>query len=315
LKNSGKNSAQIIYSQQIEELFKAAKEMFNTNDVELMGFVGGEGYERFIKNEIDQYIYTTQVFITSGRSFFANIQASIYSLFGNKQNIDPFLLKFGEEYSTVRNKHRHYHLEEIKTGVYPLFDSVSREILNADYLLKKDGDFLIHEDGRIVDILNASSGQQEILPLLLILRSLLKKDGLFSSDGETVYIEEPETHLFPDSQKNIVELISLLFNNPEIGLNFVITTHSPYILTSFNNLIQAGEIEKRAKANKDKLAKLYKIVPKEMILAPEVVNAYEFDGKTAYSIVNKKTKLIKASHIDTVSEEIGLQFDELLSLY
>lgn len=52
-------------------------------------------------------------------------------------------------------------------------------------------------------------------------------------------LEEPELNLFPLTQYELVKQVvkNLDF---ERGDNLVITTHSPYIMTFFNNLIQAG---------------------------------------------------------------------------
>mgnify|MGYP006206212493 CR=1 FL=1 len=48
-------------------------------------------------------------------------------------------------------------------------------------------------------------------------------------------IEEPEAHLFPVAQKHLIELLAIMVNRNEDN-QLIITTHSPYILSSFNNL-------------------------------------------------------------------------------
>jgi predicted ATPase len=50
-------------------------------------------------------------------------------------------------------------------------------------------------------------------------------------------VEEPEAYLFPVAQKQIIDLIALLANQNENQV--IVTTHSPYILSSFNNLLYA----------------------------------------------------------------------------
>ena len=47
------------------------------------------------------------------------------------------------------------------------------------------------------------------------------------------FIEEPEAHLFPEAQCEVMNLISLLSHN--FDSQFFITTHSPYLLTILNN--------------------------------------------------------------------------------
>ncbi len=45
---------------------------------------------------------------------------------------------------------------------------------------------------------NASSGQQEILPLIIMLKLFLNKT-ISLGNRAALYIEEPEAHLFPNS--------------------------------------------------------------------------------------------------------------------
>ncbi|MBF0473444.1 MAG: AAA family ATPase, partial [Nitrospirae bacterium] len=133
------------------------------------------------------------------------------------------------------------------------------QLLNGNYEIIKDEDYISLNDGRYISVATASSGQQEILPLMMVLAWFII---IRRKLGYTLYIEEPEAHLFPTSQKHIVELISSVFNiSNKPPLQFFITTHSPYILTSFNNLIQAGILQ--SKLPPEKLDELYKIVPKE----------------------------------------------------
>ena len=90
----------------------------------------------------------------------------------------------------------------------------------------------------------------------------------------------------------------------------VITTHSPYILTSFNNLLQAGQLLESGVNKK----KLFKIVPEFEVLKPGELNAYAFEDGDVTSLIDEETGLISADLLDQVSEEIAVQFDELLDL-
>ncbi|MEO1692988.1 MAG: AAA family ATPase [Cyanobacteria bacterium J06631_6] len=157
---------------------------------------------------------------------------------------------------------------------------------------------------------NSSSGQQETLPLILILETISQHDA--STDGISLYVEEPEAHIFPTTQKDIVELISLVFNERKNNSQFFITTHSPYILTSFNNLLQAGMLA--IDADEEKIKKIDKLVSKSRFLKPEEVAVYSVESGDCQSIMDKETGLIDANMIDEVSNDLGVQFDELLDL-
>ena len=192
----------------------------------------------------------------------------------------------------------------------PLFEK-ALDLLKIDDFVKKNRNifYLKHKSNREVNLETASSGQQAMFPLLLSLLSVFKED-LFPINSKVMYIEEPEAHIFPETQKQLMELLSIVFNRSKPDLQFIITTHSPYILTSFNNLIQAGAIEREIEDKE----KLYNIVPQHQILQPNTVNAYEFrDGKVE-NLIDSETGFILAERLDTVSEDIAIQFDKLLDL-
>ena len=77
---------------------------------------------------------------------------------------------------------------------------------------------------------------------MIILKSLNYINS--TGGGYTIYIEEPEAHLFPTAQKRIVQLLARTFNNTNSNFQIIVTTHSPYILSSFNNLIYENKTRK-----------------------------------------------------------------------
>ena len=92
------------------------------------------------------------------------------------------------------------------------------------------GGFRRKTGNKYVKINFSSSGQQECVWILNLLFYYIvqQKEILF-------IIEEPESHLFPESQKYITELIALVNN---CGHSIVLTTHSPYVLGTLNNLLK-----------------------------------------------------------------------------
>lgn len=183
-------------------------------------------------------------------------------------------------------------------------------ILRGRYIQQNDEDFIKHEDNRLVKIANASSGQQETFPLITILKGVANTTLDLPEQDMIIYIEEPEAHLFPTTQKQIVELISAIYNlNPD-KIQIFVTTHSPYILTAFNNLVTAGQlidsgIEEEA---------VHQIVSKYEVLSPENLSAYSMEAGGAKDITDLEYGLIDAEQIDDVSDLINTQFDQLLAL-
>ncbi len=180
---------------------------------------------------------------------------------------------------------------------------IIRQILKGDYVYSLDGEKLYFKDNKFVYIAQASSGQQEILWILLILF-----DIILNNKKMFLVIEEPEAHIFPETQKQIMELIALAINVTDSQI--LMTTHSPYILTSTNLLIHSANVENKI-TNEDT------VIKKDMRLDKEKVGAYMLthNGSFAYrEIIDEETGLIEAREIDSVSDIINQVTDKLLDL-
>ena len=125
-----------------------------------------------------------------------------------------------------------------------------------------------------------------------------------------IFLEEPEENLFPLTQFSLVNWLAELVNGPRKH-NLFIATHSPYIMTSFNNLIQAGDVLQEIPSQQEKV---YEIVSKQKILYYENVSAYALKDGCAHSIMDDEMKLISPEELDSASDEISTQFGKLLDL-
>lgn len=265
-----------------------------------------EKVEKYLSSKISEVSRYSQFFVPAGRSFFANIQKSIFSFLSDNRSLDPFLIEFGSYYESFKRIYRDEGFGKIDDR---RFDEIVSEILNSSYLREKDKDYLVHDDNRRVNLSNASSGQQETLPLIVILRAL--NIIHFSGRGSTIYIEEPEAHLFPNAQKAIVELLARTFNNKRNKFQIIVTTHSPYILSSFNNLLEAGRL---SELKQSQLKSISKIVPKEEQIGQNLIAAYSLNKGKKESLIDKESNLISQTLLDTVSNEIAIQFGKLLDI-
>jgi len=250
-----------------------------------------------------------QLFIPAGRNFFSNLQSNIFTFLSSNKSIDPFLIQFGLIYESYKERinRRHsttYHLEKISS-----INETIEQILGAKYLREKQKDYLIHNDKRKVNLLNASSGQQETLPLLILIKSISSTN--FKFRGNTLYIEEPEAHLFPISQTKVIELLIQLFNLFPSRTQLIITTHSPYVLASFNTLMQAGQLG--MSSDNGKLKKVSKIISKDKWIRSSI-KAYSLNNGKKKNLIDAKTHLIKDNMLDGVSDIIASNFDKLLNL-
>ena len=121
------------------------------------------------------------------------------------------------------------------------FDDLLKIIFNAKSVrLEFDEEtfkFLIVMDGREpFDFNTLSSGYAAILDIVvdLIIRmeKQLNRSFDFTIPG-IVLIDEIETHLHLELQKNIMKLLTTVFPN----IQFVVSSHSPFILNSLDNVI------------------------------------------------------------------------------
>lgn len=184
------------------------------------------------------------------------------------------------------------------------------EILRGNYFQNDSNEGINTEKSKIL-LQNTSSGQQEAIRLLQDINSLI----IYHKKVAFRVYEEPEAHLFPASQKALMEMIVILLNsNPNVQL--LISTHTPYLLAVLNVLMKAKELEKQLGENHISLDFL---VPKEERLDSSRVRVYSAkqteNGRFIFeNVVNQETQSIDAEIIDKVSEEIGITYEQLLDL-
>lgn len=167
------------------------------------------------------------MYIPAGRSFFANLKSSIFAFLSENNPVDPFLIEFGTYYESMKSPVR---LSRLPRSIdsKQLNDEISllnKKILCGKYLQEDGEDYLELDEGRKISIANSSSGQQETLPLAIILGTIAFMKPKVG--GNSIYIEEPEAHIFSAAQRDMVELISTVYNSRKDSLQFLITTHSP----------------------------------------------------------------------------------------
>jgi predicted ATPase len=119
-------------------------------------------------------------------------------------------------------------------------------------------------------------------------------------------VEEPEQNLFPNSQQKVINSL-IEYNNAIKENKLIISTHSPYILSSLNNSILAEEVF-------EKTGKSIDAYGKENRVAFADVSAYQLDNGRIYDIKDYETNLINAEAIDRCSDVINSDFDRLLDL-
>ncbi len=205
---------------------------------------------------------------------------------------------------------------ELKTGKVNLKAKQLRDkiktILKADYQNGSSGEQLMDKRfSKPVSLDKASSGQQEVIWILLTLLSLVLEDT-----QTYVVIEEPEAHLYPKTQAQVVEYIAQFFNAKE-GNEMIITTHSPYILTVLNNLLFAKQISVKSHGVENQA--IAESIDQNAWLDIDKFSAYYVgrneNGQFIKSIINPETGLISVNELDDASDDIMDAFDNLMDIY
>lgn len=217
-----------------------------------------------------------------------------------------------------------------------------------EYNVYNQGDRIKLENGKELDLTVASSGLQALTPLYVMLRYLTSEyykeahtnveqdmlrqnlhevvakecagltkgeqqniiDTILTPHHTDLFVEEPEAHIFPSTQKSFVySLVEML--NGNVQHTCFLATHSPYILTAFNNIILAGETMAMSKEKADKVSV---IMPKRQTLCYDEVAAFEMSNGRNHSIMDEDFRLISADAIDAASQEISNDFDYLLNI-
>jgi predicted ATPase len=161
------------------------------------------------------------------------------------------------------------------------------------------------KNGRTIRLSESSNGIQSTMPLLLAIRFLSEKLGKKNAKDISISIEEPELSLFPSTQIELLKYILEIITPLNYHLN--ITTHSPYTLTTVNNLIYAYQVGQKDKS-------VNEIIPNKFWLNPNDVGAWFVENGTVRSIIDEETMQIKAEEIDKISDVLNLEYDKIMEV-
>lgn len=150
------------------------------------------------------------------------------------------------------------------------------------------------------------------LSIFLLLSDMI---SLFSQDINanknlhcSLFIEEPEANIFPETQYELVKWLVSTVNNGNENSIFI-ATHSPYILSSFNNLIQA---ENSVLSSSEKRSEINDIMQTEDFVNFDEIGVYEVKDGCINDIKDYDLHIINSNGIDSVSDIIQEQFSKLL---
>ncbi|MEM6271995.1 MAG: AAA family ATPase [Bacteroidota bacterium] len=162
---------------------------------------------------------------------------------------------------------------------------------------------VVGPEGKIM-LSQASSGVQSVVPAHLILYQLENDPGKWE-----IIVEEPELNLFPTKQKAFLEYLVKVTNRTQSKL--FITTHSPYILSSLENLIQAQEAYRKRPEQKGAISQ---IIEEDRWVDFDRVTTYFFDAGTCRSTLDPELRSLGPAEIDAVSDILSEDLNELVKI-
>lgn len=233
---------------------------------------------------------TNPVYIPAERILLSIFTNSIYSLLSKDMTIPESIKRFGTLYGIAKDRNK----------------DLAIDFMNIQVRFSKEQDTIhIDNDGVDIDFKQASSGMQSIIPMWSVFCDSLYGFGRF------IIIEEPELNLFPTLQ---VMLVNKMVERLKTAVaNLVITTHSPYILSVFDNLIYAKDVYDRA--DDERKEKVAALVNPDAMISYDDIAAYSFDDRGVVNFINDlETRSTGAYALDAASTETANLFNELLAI-
>jgi len=261
--------------------------------------------DSFFEDILRSPMRAPQIFIPDGRgnqSFFEDLLKS--AEIKTQDMFDPFMVEYQKVYSWANR-----FLAKNHPDWWESFADEMRPVLRGVPVEKEGETYIRSEDGRDVLLGFASSGQKEVLPILKVLSFLSALQ--FDQQRPTVYLEEPEAHLFPESQIRLVNLMTALLNRVS-STQGLVKTHSPYEAATLNNLLYAGQLG--GESDPTRKAQVGAIVPERCWLTVMDFRAYRFGEGDVTNAIEPETRLIQADIIDSASNVTGAVFDRLVEL-
>ena len=273
-----------------------------------------------IKKDVYRNLFCNEreiVYIPAGRSLITLLSSQINYLYSTmddqqKRSLDYCTQNYLERILQIKPFFREslsqLILNELMTtdrrfdqSVLRLAADISRKILKGEYR-SIDGDERLQISAeKYIKINYASSGQQEAVWILNVLLYYM-----LNGNKVQFIIEEPESHLYPDAQKLMTDYIALVATS---GNRILMTTHSPYVLGSVNNLLYARHISTKVDTKK-----LEGLCDPHLWLDFHSMQAFHVQNGLLRDCTDSAFENIENDVIDGASDDINNQFEKMVDL-
>lgn len=267
------------------------KELFD-NEMEIVYIPAGRSLITLLSTQIN-YLYSTMDDLQK-RSIDYCTQNYLERILQLKSFYSTGLRQLVGEYKSTTDK-------IIDNALIKQAIELNKRILKGEYRNISGEERLQISDDHYVKINFASSGQQEAVWILNVL-------FYYMLNNRKAYfiIEEPESHLFPNAQKLMMEYIALTQNHSN---RIAITTHSPYVLGSINNLLYAHKLSRNVDRNE-----LNSLISEYCWIPFEKIGAYYLENGLVNGCTDPDYDNIQNDIIDGASDEINDLFEKMVDL-
>lgn len=185
-------------------------------------------------------------------------------------------------------------LEAVRKAITSLFPDIEDPHIMLNPLR-----FAVKLNNEILDITQLSDGYKTLLSLVIdlsarmALANPLMENPLHSE--AIVLIDELDLHLHPEWQKRIVDDLLKVFINTQ----FIVTTHSPYIIESVNNHLIRSQI-KNENIKDDNIQRLSPISPEEL---------------QAYYLTNEELIPVLDTELNLIDDKLIHPYNSITAMY
>ncbi|MFM8492424.1 MAG: AAA family ATPase [Bacteroidota bacterium] len=191
-------------------------------------------------------------------------------------------------------------LQAVRKAIESVFPGITEPHIQLNPLK-----FAVKKETEVLDIMQLSDGYKTLLSLVIdlaIRMALANPDSQSPLETEAVVlIDEIDLHLHPEWQRKV--LGDLLRTFPKA--QFLLTTHSPYIIESINNHLQRFKVMNMGEMTND----LQSIEP----LNPNDVRAYFINNHEIQPLLDDETQLIDDELIHSFNA-IAKEYDQMRDL-
>lgn len=319
---------QLVNFHGMESYFRVSSFIYYSSEMIEFTFHSVENFELTIVGNLSDGLMSKVAYIPSERNIIGLPNISSLSLGDN------YIRSFIFDWLSLRDKYQRGH--EV-----PILN------LNVRYIYNNvRGDIVRLADGTELSLSQSSSGLQALVPMLVYINYVTqwiyehKLDTSFDKQeainlaisdfvekhqpgigikptdlrghismphSSKLVIEEGEINIFPATQYELVKSLIGMMDFVR-GDRLLMTTHSPYIMTSINNLIQAGNAVRDGKSEEE----VNQIIFRSCWLNYEDVSAWALKDGRIVSINDDEFRLISADALDAASGLISNDFSQLV---